>query len=89
MRIAVAVAGRGQELVDFVTEAERLGADSVWTAEAWGYDAITPLAFLAARTESIRLGTGIAQLGARTPAMLAMTAMSMQAVFPAAVGRFL
>ena len=86
MRIAVAATGSGHELVDFVVEAERLGADSVWTAEAWGYDAITPLAFLAGRTESIRLGTGIAQIGARTPAMLAMTAMSMQAL---SHGRFL
>src|SRR5438034_2748992 len=86
MRIAVAVAGRGQELVTFVTEAERLGADSVWTAEAWGYDALTPLAFLAARTSRIRLATGIAQLGARTPAMLAMSAMSMQAL---SQGRFI
>src|SRR5947207_10011690 len=86
MRIAVAAMGSGHELVDFVVEAERLGADSVWTAEAWGYDAITPLAFLAGRTESIRLGTGIAQLGARPPAMLAMTAMSMQAL---SHGRFL
>ena len=58
----------------------------MWTPEAWGYDALTPLAFLAARTTRIRLGSGIAQLGARTPAMLAMSAMSLQAL---SGGRFL
>src|SRR4051794_41561902 len=86
MRIAVAVSGVGEEDLTFVEEAERLGADSVWLAEAWGYDAFTPLAFLAARTSRIRLATGIAQLGARTPALLAMSAMSMQALSD---GRFL
>src|SRR3954453_8789239 len=80
MRIAVAVSGVGEEDLTFVEEAERLGADSVWLAEAWGYDAFTPLAFLAARTSRIRLATGIAQLGARTPALLAMSSMSMQAL---------
>lgn len=79
MRIAVASTG-GVDDVDFVVGAERLGADSVWVAEAWGGDAFTPLAFFAARTTSIGLATGIAQLGARTPASLAMTAMSMQAL---------
>lgn len=86
MRIAVAVSGVSDEDVTFVREAERLGADSVWLAEAWGYDAFTPLAFLAAKTSRIRLATGIAQLGARTPALLAMSAMSMQAL---SNGRFL
>jgi F420-dependent oxidoreductase-like protein len=80
MRIAIAAHGAGDEEVTFVAEAERLGADSVWVAEAWGYDAFTPLAYLAARTSRIRLATGIAQLGARTPALLAMSAMSMQAL---------
>jgi F420-dependent oxidoreductase-like protein len=80
MRVAVASGGANQDAVDFVVEAERLGADSVWVAEAWGYDAFTPLAYLAAKTERIHLATGIAQLGARTPAMLAMSAMSMQAL---------
>jgi alkanesulfonate monooxygenase SsuD/methylene tetrahydromethanopterin reductase-like flavin-dependent oxidoreductase (luciferase family) len=86
MRIAVAASGAGEDDVPFVVEAERLGADSVWLAEAWGYDAFTPLAYLAARTTRIRLATGIAQLGARTPALLAMSAMSMQAL---SGGRFL
>lgn len=86
MRVAVAVNGVSDEDVTFVREAERLGVDSVWVAEAWGYDALTPLAFLAAKTSRIRLATGIAQLGARTPAMLAMSAMSMQSL---SGGRFL
>jgi F420-dependent oxidoreductase-like protein len=86
VRIAVATSGVSDDDLTFVLEAERLGADSVWMAEAWGHDAFTPLAFLAARTSRIRLATGIAQLGARTPALLAMSAMSMQAL---SGGRFL
>ena len=71
---------------DFVRDAERLGADAVWAPEFWAGDAFTPLAFLAAQTSTIRLGTGIVQLGARTPAMLAMSALSMQAL---SGGRFI
>ena len=67
-------------------EAERLGVSSVWIAEAWGTDALTPLAFLAARTKTIGLATGIIQIGARTPAMLAMSAMTMQGL---SGGRFI
>jgi F420-dependent oxidoreductase-like protein len=52
----------------------------VWVPEAWGQDALTPLAYLAARTARIRLGSGIVQLGARTPANLAMSALSLQAL---------
>jgi F420-dependent oxidoreductase-like protein len=74
--ISATVAGPGDGA--FVREAERLGATSVWVAEAWGQDALTPLAYLAALTERIALGSAIAQLGARSPAMLAMSAMSMQ-----------
>ena len=64
----------------YVEEAERLGADDVWSAEAWGHDAVTPLAYLAARTTRLRLGTGIMQAGTRTPALVAMTAMSLSAM---------
>jgi F420-dependent oxidoreductase-like protein len=64
----------------YVTEAERLGVDDVWSAEAWGHDGVTPLAFMAARTSRIRLATGILQAGTRTPALLAMTAMSLNAM---------
>ena len=63
--------------IDLVLEAENLGFDSVWSAEAWGSDAVTPLAYIAARTTRIRLGTGIMQMSARTPAMTAMTAMTL------------
>src|SRR5947209_19444334 len=66
--------------ITYVVEAERLGVDSAWTAEAWGYDAVTPLAYAAAKTSRIRLGTGIMQIGARTPAMIAMTALTMAAL---------
>ena len=58
--------------VEQIQLAERLGFDSVWSAEAYGSDAITPLAYLAAITERIRLGTGVMQLAARTPATAAM-----------------
>lgn len=64
--------------LDLAREAERLGVDSVWIAEYWASDAFTPLAAIAAVTERIKLATGIAQLGARTPAMLAMTAQGVQ-----------
>lgn len=66
--------------IELVRQAERLGVDSAWVPEAWAADAFTPLAFLAAQTSTIRLASGIAQLGARTPANLAMTAQSMQAL---------
>src|SRR5438105_86491 len=64
----------------YAVEAERLGVEMAWTAEAWGYDAATPLAYLAAKTTRIRLGMGIMQVGARTPAMAAMTAMTLAAL---------
>jgi len=65
--------------IDFnlILEAERLGYDSVWTSEAYGCDAIVPLSFMAARTTRIGLGTAIMQMPARTPAMTAMTAMTL------------
>lgn len=69
----------------FVKEAEKLGVDSVWTAETWGFDAATPIGFLAANTSTIRLGTGILQLGSRSPAMMAMTAMTLNSL---SKGRF-
>ncbi|WP_062354508.1 LLM class F420-dependent oxidoreductase [Herbidospora yilanensis] len=60
-----------------VQAAERLGYDSVWTAEAYGSDAFTPLAWYGARTSRIKLGTSVVQLSARTPAATAMTAMTL------------
>ena len=64
------------EQVDYVVEAEKLGVDAVWTAEAWGQDAIAPLAYLGAQTSRIKLGTGIMQISARAPVMTAMTALT-------------
>ena len=63
--------------VTYAVEAERLGIDSAWTAETWGYDGATPLAYLAAKTTTLRLGTGILQAGSRTPALTAMTALAL------------
>jgi len=83
MRIAIALGLANEDWATtstYVVEAERLGVDCVWSAEAWGHDAVTPLAFLAARTSRIRLGTGIAQAGTRTPTLVAMTAMSLAAM---------
>ena len=70
----------------YVQEAERMGADTVWTVEGWGQDAVTPLAYLAARTKTIKLGTAIMQITARAPAMTAMTAMTLSSL---SEGRFI
>jgi len=66
-----------KNFVELAQEAERLGFDSVWTAEAWGSDAFTPLAWIGAHTSRIKLGTAIAQLSARTPAATAMAALTL------------
>lgn len=62
---------------DLVAEAERLGYDSVWTAEAYGSDAFTPLAWWGSQTSRIKLGTNLVQLSARTPTATAMTALTL------------
>ena len=59
------------ELATFALEAERIGVDSIWSAEGWGFDGATPLAYLAAKTSRIKLGTGILQIGTRTPTNMA------------------
>jgi F420-dependent oxidoreductase-like protein len=64
-------------VTEAIAEAERLGFDSVWTAEAYGSDCLTPLAWWGAATERIRLGTAIVQMSARQPAATAMAAMTM------------
>jgi F420-dependent oxidoreductase-like protein len=74
------------DVATYAVEAERLGVDHVWSAEAWGHDAATPIAFVAARTSRVKLGTAIMQAGTRTPALVAMTAMSLDAM---SHGRFL
>jgi len=89
MRLGLTAGYSGANLevnIGLVKEAERLGFDSVWTAEAYGSDAVTPLAWIAAQTTKIRLGTAIMQMPARTPAMTAMTAMSIDAI---SGGRFI
>ncbi|KMO94909.1 LLM class F420-dependent oxidoreductase [Streptomyces roseus] len=81
MRLGLALGywGRGPDKthLDLATEAENLGYDSVWTAEAWGSDAFTPLTWIAAHTSRIRLGTAIAQMAARTPTATAMHALTL------------
>ncbi|MCP4005482.1 MAG: LLM class F420-dependent oxidoreductase [bacterium] len=71
--------------IERVQLAERLGFDSVWTAEAYGSDAITPLAWIAAHTERIRLGTAVIQLAGRTPAMAAMQIGTLDQLAPGRV----
>ena len=66
--------------MDLIKEAESLGYSSVWTAEAWGSDAATPAAWILALTEKIKVGTAIMQMPGRTPAMTAMTAMTLHAM---------
>jgi F420-dependent oxidoreductase-like protein len=72
--------------MDLILEAERLGFSSVWTAEAWGSDAVSPAAWILAQTEKINVGTAIMQMPGRTPAMTAMTAMTLYAL---SGGRFI
>src|SRR4051812_9131129 len=64
-------------VIEITQEAERLGYDSVWTAEAWGSDALTPLGWLAGHTSTIKLGTAVVQLSARTPTATAMAAITL------------
>ena len=80
LRVGIAAMPTSAAGVELVRQAERLGVDSVWVPEFWAADALTPLAYLAGQTSTIRLATAIVQLGARTPAMLAMSAMSLQAL---------
>ncbi|MFI0257684.1 LLM class F420-dependent oxidoreductase [Streptomyces sp. NPDC017056] len=81
MRLGLALGywGRGPEPrhVELAQEAERLGYDSVWTAEAWGSDAFTALTWIAAHTSRIKLGTAVAQMAARTPTATAMQALTL------------
>jgi F420-dependent oxidoreductase-like protein len=88
MRTATTVefAGNWRETTDFVLEAEKLGLDVCFVAEAWGSDAPSPLGYLAARTERLLLGSGIIQLGTRTPVAIAMAAMTLAEL---SEGRFL
>ncbi len=89
MRLGLSVGYSGvvfESNLDLVQEADRLGYDSVWVAEAYGSDAVTMLSWYGASTEQIRLGAGIFQMPARTPAMTAMTAVTLSEL---SGGRFL
>lgn len=89
MRLGLNIGLYGTAIVDnfaLIDMVEDLGYDSVWCAEAYGSDALTPLAWIAARTERLRLGTAVFQIPARTPAMTAMTAATLDVM---SNGRFL
>jgi F420-dependent oxidoreductase-like protein len=87
MRTATTVeVSAGAEVVDFVVEAERLGLDVCWVAEAWGADAPSALGYIAARTERMLLGSGVLQLGIRSPVAVAQTAITLSNL---SSGRFL
>ena len=90
MKLGLSIGYSGAEMnlpLKRIQRAEELGYDCVWTAEAYGSDATSPLAYIAGRTERIKLGTGIMQLAARTPANAAMTAATIDAL--AGGGRFI
>jgi len=78
--------GTWRETLDYVLEAERLGLDVCWVAEAWGSDAPSALGYLAGRTDRILLGSGIIQLGTRTPVAIAQAALTLAEMSD---GRFL
>jgi F420-dependent oxidoreductase-like protein len=83
MKLGINIGYSGASLhipMDLVLRVEAMGYDSVWTAEAYGSDAVTPLAYLAAKTTRIKLGTAILQIPARTPAMCAMTMSTLDAL---------
>ncbi len=80
MRTATTVEGSGgnwPEITEFAVEAEKLGLDVCWVAEAWGSDAPSLLGYLAARTRTMRLGSGVIQVGTRSPVTIAQTAMTL------------
>ncbi len=81
MKTSIGIGGYARDdilgTVNFVQAAEAMGVDHVWSAEAWGQDAVTSLAYLAGQTSKIILGTGIMQISARVPSMTAMTALSL------------
>ena len=89
MRLGLTAGYSGASLevdIGFIQDADRFGFDTVWTSVAYGADAITQLAWIAVQTTKIRLGTAIMHMPARSPAMTAMTAMSLDAL---SGGRFI
>jgi len=86
MKIGAMIEPRLPGAVEFALAAERIGVASLWVPEVWGYDALTGLAYLAAKTSSIQLGTFVVQLGSRSPALLATSALSLEEL---SSGRFI
>jgi F420-dependent oxidoreductase-like protein len=78
MKIGAMIEPRLPDAADFAAAAEQIGVMSLWVPEVWGYDALTGLAYLAAKTSSVKLGTFVVQLGSRSPALLATSALSLQ-----------
>jgi F420-dependent oxidoreductase-like protein len=86
MKVGAMIEPRLPGAVEFAVAAESIGVASLWVPEVWGYDALTGLAYLAAKTSSIKLGTFVVQLGSRSPAMLATSALSLEVL---SSGRFI
>jgi F420-dependent oxidoreductase-like protein len=86
MKVGAMIEPRLPGAAEFAVAAERIGVTSLWVPEVWGYDALTGLAYLAAKTSSVRLGTFVVQLGSRSPALLATSALSLQEL---SAGRFI
>jgi F420-dependent oxidoreductase-like protein len=78
VKVGALIEPRSPGAADFAIAAQRIGVSSLWVPEVWGYDALTGLAYLAAKTTSIGLGTFVVQLGSRSPALLATSALSLQ-----------
>jgi F420-dependent oxidoreductase-like protein len=78
VQVGALIEPRSPGAAEFAVAAERIGVASLWVPEVWGYDALTGLAFLAAKTTDIGLGTFVVQLGSRSPALLATSALSLQ-----------
>jgi len=80
MKVAVGLGVAAEDwdaTTTWLREVEKLGVHSAWGSETWGFDVLTPLAYFAAKTDRIKLGSGIMQVGSRTPAAVAMSALSL------------
>jgi F420-dependent oxidoreductase-like protein len=78
VKVGALIEPRSPGAADFAIAAQRIGVSSLWVPEVWGYDALTGLAYLAAKTTTIGLGTFVVQLGSRSPALLATSGLSLQ-----------
>jgi len=86
MKVGAMIEPRLPGAAEFAVAAEGIGVASLWVPEVWGYDALTGLAYLAAKTSTVQLGTFVVQLGSRSPALLATSALSLQEL---SAGRFI